>query len=67
MKPRYIPAGTLPGIDSRPQWPKPSGTQPPPTTAQPLLLSLHVLDTPEAHREAQRIAGQLDLTQEGSE
>ena len=50
----------LPGISQRPQWPTPT---PRPATAMPqaLTLRLQVLDTPDAHREAQRLAGQLTL------
>lgn len=56
----------LPGTDVRPQWPKPPSTPRPTFTTQPLTLRMQVLDTPEAIREAQRLAGQLDFTQEAA-
>ena len=58
----------LPGITQRPSWPAPSrlsaDTAPPPSSTPPLTLRLQILDTPDAHREAPRLAGQLDLFDE---
>lgn len=53
----------LPGITQRPAWPTPR-THTVTAPARPLTLSLQVLDTPEAKREAQRLTGQLELIEE---
>ena len=54
-------AKPLPGCTVRPQWPTPPPHAPRPTAAPLLTLAVQVLDTPEAIREAQQLAGQLTL------
>ncbi len=58
MKPK-----PLPGITQRPSWPQPT-THRTTSPAPVLTLSVQVLDTPEAKREAQRLTGQLALIEE---
>ncbi len=58
------PTGTLPGMGetTRPTFPERAGLAvPPQTTAPPLDLRAQVLDTPEARRQAETLAGQTDL------
>ncbi len=58
MKPK-----PLPGIPQRPSWPQPV-THRTTSPAPPLTLARQIIDTPEAHREAQRLTGQLALIEE---